>query len=327
MPNVQCDECNGRTFVNERAYLNHLSSKLHELRPRKCPVEGCAKRLKDTIGLLQHVSGKHPSYWQCCEDRILDTFTVRDVAVLEAHQKTTAPGSVDTIDARAVAVAETTLGSEEESQGAGSRLPVDEDASLAELRTARPVLVDWDSEDEAISCATASSSSSVVRSFTGSDDFVNVSSTNKSDINTVGEGITSLADTMEDRHELRSLQSENITSPEPEDVHNTTASNTQRPVAQDSEPVQSTLDTPDHGAHSSFNSGGTTALQTVAWSTFVEVIPRCRSCMKASTTPITTTCGHIFCHGCMLAVMSKPETLYCPTCRLPIFIKLEVTAA
>lgn len=62
--------------------------------------------------------------------------------------------------------------------------------------------------------------------------------------------------------------------------------------------------------------GGHTALATPT--TTVDIAPLCRLCLDDSTNPVTATCGHVFCHGCVVVEMSKPETMRCPACSSPI---------
>ncbi|THH32458.1 hypothetical protein EUX98_g1739 [Antrodiella citrinella] len=49
--------------------------------------------------------------------------------------------------------------------------------------------------------------------------------------------------------------------------------------------------------------------------------PQCRLCSKGPTSPVTTMCGHVFCHMCIVAELDR--NVHCPTCKFPIFVKLD----
>jgi len=51
----------------------------------------------------------------------------------------------------------------------------------------------------------------------------------------------------------------------------------------------------------------------------------CRQCGKEPSDPITTLCGHIFCHRCIVDELAK--NLRCPVCRTNLLIRLRVETA
>lgn len=192
----------------------------------------------------------------------------------------------------------------------GTDVPANTAAELIEIELARPVPIDR--EDDSISVI-GSSSPSVFTLMTESDAVVVSPARNSS----ASENVERLVDTVEDRPELGSLQSDNGGRPQHEDAYSSTAlENTHRYHSHPS---------PGTGVSSlsltSNNIVTVQAVQTGSQSTRAEAIPHCRLCMKISMNPVTTMCGHIFCHGCILMELSK--VLHCPTCRFPIFVKLD----
>ncbi|KAH8103530.1 hypothetical protein BXZ70DRAFT_926135 [Cristinia sonorae] len=53
-------------------------------------------------------------------------------------------------------------------------------------------------------------------------------------------------------------------------------------------------------------------------------VMRCGCCKSSPTDTLVTMCGHVFCHGCVMAEISK--TLQCPTCKRPMFVRIDFGA-